>query len=578
MNSLILGALALLGLYLGYRFYGSFIEKKLIKPDDKYPTPAVTHNDGVDYSPAKTSMLFGHHFSSIAGAGPIIGPLIGVTFFGWLISSIWILVGSVFIGAVHDYTSMMLSVRNKGKSIADIAGFSLGARSKNVFAIFLWIALVLVVAAFGDATAQTLVKKPQIVIPTFGLILLAIFFGNLVYKMKVPLLIGTVISLVLLGFLVYLGELFPIVLPDTLLGMSNLRFWFWALIIYAFFASVVPVWILLQPRDYISSWLLYIGLGLGFLGLIIAAPKIQAPALVTTNSPSQGPIWPMLFVLIACGAVSGFHSLVSSGTTSKQLAREGLGKKIGYGSMILEAVLAIMVVMIAASALSWDPAAAKSQFGLQYLMKSAAAGGGGGPIVAFAVGFGRIAQSLPGISLVVGTYFGMLMLNAFVITTLDTATRLGRFLVTETGGPKVKTLNNRWFASFITAGAAGLIASTGGIKTIWPVFGATNQLVAALALVIVSAYLIGVKKPGIYTIIPAIFMLLTTIAALLYKMTEFFISGGANNIVLGVISLILVGLSIYIVLEARDILLFMKGKREPLKDIHPAWNPDKASS
>lgn len=574
MNSLVLGAIALIGLFLGYKFYGGFIERKLIHPNDKYPTPAITEGDGVDYTPAKTSMLFGHHFSSIAGAGPIIGPLIGVTFFGWLVSSIWILVGSIFIGAVHDYTSMMLSVRNKGKSIADIAGFSLGTRAKNVFSIFLWMALVLVVAAFGDATAQTLVKKPEIVIPTFGLIFLAVLFGNMVYRMKMPLLVGTVISLAALGFLIYLGELYPIRIPETILGMSDLRFWFWALMIYALVASVIPVWVLLQPRDYISSWLLYIGLGLGFIGLIIAAPKIQAPALVTVNSATQGPIWPMLFVLIACGAVSGFHSLVSSGTTSKQLAREGLGKKIGYGSMILEAVLAIMVVMIASAALIWDPSAAKSEFGLQYLMKSVAAGGGGGPIVAFATGFGRVIQRIPGISIIVGIYFGMLMLNAFVITTLDTATRLGRFILTEVGGSRIKAFGNRWVTSLITVAAAGMIASTGGIKAIWPVFGATNQLVAALALIIVSAYLIGVKKPGIYTIIPAIFMLITTIGALFYKMTQFFGGGGANNFVLGVVSVILIILSIYVALEAKDILLFIKGKRHPLTDVHPAWTSD----
>ncbi|UCE67277.1 MAG: carbon starvation protein A [Candidatus Zixiibacteriota bacterium] len=571
MNSLVLGAFALLALYLGYKFYGGYIERKLIRPDDNYPTPAFTRNDGVDYSPARTPMLFGHHFSSIAGAGPIIGPLIGVTFFAWLVSSIWIIIGSIFIGAVHDYASLMLSVRNKGKSIAEIAGLSLGARARNIFSIFLWIALVLVVAAFGDATAQTLVKKPEIVIPTFGLVFLAIFFGNLVYKMKVPLLIGTLFSLAFLAFLVYLGEMFPIPVPETILGMSDLRFWFWILMIYALLASVIPVWVLLQPRDYISSWLLYLGLGIGFLGLIVAAPKIQAPALVTFNSPAQGPIWPMLFVLIACGAVSGFHCLVSGGTTSKQLARESLGKRIGYGSMILEAVLAIMVVMIASSALNWDPSAAKSEFGLQYLMKSTAAGGGGGPIVAFATGFGKIVGNLPGVSLVVGIYFGMLMLNAFVITTLDTATRLGRFILAEVGGSRIGILNRRWIASIITVAAAGLIASTGGIKTIWPVFGATNQLVAALALVVVSAYLIGVKKPGIFTVVPAIIMLVTTIAALCFKMIEFFGKGGSGNYVLGLISIVLIILSIYVALEAKDILFFIKGKRKPITDGHPAW-------
>jgi carbon starvation protein len=242
--------------------------------------------------------------------------------------------------------------------------------------------------------------------------------------------------------------------------------------------------------------------------------------------------------------------------------------------MIMEAVLAIMVVMIASSALNWDPSAVKTEFGLQYLMKSIAAGGGGGPIVAFATGFGRIVDSIPGISFIVGIYFGMLMLNAFVITTLDTATRLGRFILTEVGGFRIKVINNRWVASILTVAAAGLIASTGGIKAIWPVFGATNQLVAALALVVVSTYLIGVKKPGVYTVVPAIIMLITTIGALIYKMTQFFGSGPENNYTLGAVSIILIVLSIYVALEAKDILFFIKGKREPILDSHPGWDSE----
>lgn len=571
MNSLVLGGLALAALYLGYRYYGTFIEKKLISPDDRYPTPAVSQNDGVDYSPAKTPMLFGHHFSSIAGAGPIIGPLIGVTFFGWLLSSLWIIIGSIFMGAVHDYTSIMLSVRNKGKSIAEIARVSLGNRAKTVFSIFLWIALVLVIAAFGDATAQTLVTTPEIVIPTFGLIFLAVFFGRLVYRLRVSLFLGTIISLGILAGLIYLGELIPIAVTGTVLGMSDVRFWFWMLMIYCLIASVIPVWVLLQPRDYISSWLLYLGLASGLLGLIVAHPGLQAPAVVSLDSPSQGPVWPMLFVLIACGAVSGFHSLVASGTTAKQLAREGLGRRIGFGSMILEAVLAIMVVMIAAAALSWDPSAAPSAFGLQYLMTSASAGGGGGPIVAFATGFGKVVNRLPGISLIAGTYFGMLMLNAFVITTLDTATRLGRFILTEVGTEKFRILNNRWLATGVTVAAAALLASTGGLKTIWPVFGAANQLVAALALVVVSSYLIGVRRPRIYTVLPAIFMLLTTIGALLFQLIGFMTLGTFQGYLLGGVSAVLTGLAVYIALEARDVLLFVKGKRKPLIDPHPAW-------
>jgi carbon starvation protein len=340
--------------------------------------------------------------------------------------------------------------------------------------------------------------------------------------------------------------------------------------LYSLFASVVPVWVLLQPRDYISSWLLYIGLGLGFLGLIYVHPQMRAPAVVDFVSPAQGPIWPMLFVLIACGAVSGFHSLVGSGTTSKQLAKESMGRKIGYGSMIIESVLAVMVVMIAGGALVWDNSGT-AQSGLQYLMKSSASGGGGGPIVAFATGFGIVIGELPGIGVVAGTYFGMLMLNAFVITTLDTSTRLGRFVLTEIGGAKIKPLNNRWIASIITVAAAGMIASTGGIGAIWPVFGATNQLVAALALVVISAFLIGVKKPAIYTVIPAIFMLLTTTGALFYKTFYFFNKGGSQGIVLGTVSIVLVALAVYISFEAKDVLFMLKSKRKPITGSHPAW-------
>jgi carbon starvation protein len=358
----------------------------------------------------------------------------------------------------------------------------------------------------------------------------------------------------------------------VILGMSAVRFWFWMLMIYAFIASVIPVWVLLQPRDYISSWLLYLGLGLGFLGLIVAHPSLQAPPVVALDSPVQGPVWPMLFVLIACGAVSGFHSLVASGTTAKQLAREGLGRKIGYGSMILEAVLAIMVVMIAGAALTWDPSGGQSAFGLQYLMTAASAGGGGGPIMAFATGFGKVVETLPGISLIAGIYFGMLMLNAFVITTLDTATRLGRFILTEAGSERYAFFNNRWLSTGITVAAAAVLASSGGLKTIWPVFGAANQLVAALALVVVSSYLIGVKRPRIYTVLPAIFMLLTTIGALIFKMIGFFAMGTFQGYLLGSVSLLLTGLAIYIALEARDVLLFVKGKRKPIADSHPAWS------
>jgi len=552
VNALVLGSVLLIWLFAGYRIYGSWIERKLVVPDDSVPTPAHKLKDGVDYSPAKTPLLFGHHFSSIAGAGPIVGPLLGVLYFGWLAAALWIALGSVFIGAVHDYLTLMASVRNQGKSIAEITERSLGRRSRVIFSVFLWLALVLVVAVFAVITTNTFISKPEIVIPTFGLIFVAMFFGWIVYRQGVHLLVGTVLSLGLIAVLLYLGDRVPIELPETVVGFSAFAFWFVILMVYALVASILPVWFLLQPRDYLSSWLLFLGLGLGYLGLVFAHPQLNAPAFVGFSS-REGPLWPMLFVIIACGAISGFHSLVAGGTTSKQLDREGKGKQIGYGAMIVEAALAVLVITIAAGALKWDPAGGRSEFGLQWLM-----GEGGGPIVAFATGFGRMTSAVPGFTFVAGVYFGMIMLNAFVITTLDTATRLTRFILTELVGQRLPVFNNRWLATIVTIVVVVYFGAGGGYKIIWPVFGAANQLVAALALIVISAYLVGLRKPRLYTVLPAIFMGLTTIGALVYQGYNFFFQ---RSYVLGITSLVLILLALSMTLEARSVLLSRPAKR-----------------
>ncbi len=551
MSSLILGAILLLWLVGGYLIYGRFIQRRLVQPQDT-ATPAHALKDGLDYSPARRSLLFGHHFSSIAGAGPIVGPLIGVLFFGWLFATLWIAIGSVFAGAVHDYLVLMASVRNQGKSIADVAEAQLGRRAKLVFSIFLWLTLVLVIAVFGEVTAETLVKQPAIVIPTFGLIVVAVVFGWAVYRLGLPIWLGTLLALGTLAGLLFLGERFPLALPETLLGMSASRFWFWVLMIYCLIASVLPVWLLLQPRDYLSMWVLFLGLGLGFLGVIAARPEIQAPAYISFGT-AKGPIWPMMFVIIACGAISGFHSLVSGGTSSKQLDAEKHGLFVGYGSMITEAILAVLVVIIAAAALSWDPEKQNVALGFQYLMDKDK---GGGPIVAFATGLGQLVDALPVLTAAVGVYFGMLMLNAFVITSLDTSTRLARFIVAEVGGRRLPALSNRWVGTLITVLAAAALGATGGYKLIWPIFGATNQLVAALALIVVTAWLVGVGKPRKYTLIPALFMLVTTVGALIYQAYDFLLVKGQTwqNYTLGALSLLLCCLAAFIALEARQVL------------------------
>lgn len=548
MNTLILAAILILWLFLGYKIYGSFIEKKVLEIDNTRQTPALELTDGIDYSPAKRPLLFGHHFSSIAGAGPILGPLLGVLYFGWLGALLWVAVGSIFLGAVHDYTSLMTSVRNKGTSLGDISEKTLGKRTKIIFSVFLWLSLALVIAVFAVVASKTLVSQPEIVIPTFGVVFLAMIFGWLIYRKGISIFAGTLVSLVCLFFLIYLGNLLPVELPSKILGLSSENFWFFILIIYSLFASSLPVWFLLQPRDYISTWILFLGLGLGYLGLIGFQPTLNAPAFVSFTSRG-GPLWPMLFVIIACGAISGFHSIVAGGTTSKQLPNEASGKLIGYGGMVTEAALAGLVIFIAAAALAWDPSGTESQFGFQYLMNS------GDPINAFATGYGRIVSSLPTITFLYGTFFGMVMLNAFVLTTLDTGTRLGRFIFSELLGKEARVFKNRWIASAIILVFAALMGATEGYKAIWPVFGASNQLVAALALIVVSSYLVAVRRPKKYTLYPAYFMLLTTLAALVYQGIRFF---REESFLLASVSVLLIVLALVIVYEARSILFDLK--------------------
>ena len=550
MSALIVAAVLIAWLVLGYQVYGRFLERKVIQADDKRITPARELEDGIDYSPAKKNLLFGHHFSSIAGAGPILGPLLGVLYFGWLGALLWVALGSVFIGAVHDYTSLMVSVQNKGTSLASISEHTLGRRTKVIFSVFLWLTLSLVIAVFAVVAAQTLVSKPEIVIPTFGLILIAMIFGWLVYKKGVNIPAATACSLLLLFLLIYLGTLLPVELPGRLMGISSQTFWFFVLIIYSLFASALPVWFLLQPRDYISTWILFLGLGGGYLGLLAARPVLAAPAFVGFSS-KEGPLWPMLFVIIACGAISGFHSVVAGGTTAKQLSNEKAGRLIGYGGMVTEAALAGLVIFIAAGALFWVPSGSIGEFNFQHLMTPE----GGGPITAFATGYGRLVSSLPGITVILGGFFGMVMLNAFVLTTLDTGTRLGRFIFTELLGDRGRIFRNRWTASAIILVLASALGATEGYKAIWPVFGASNQLVAALALIIISSYLVSMNRPSKYTLYPAYFMLVTTLAALAYQGYRFF---GGGKIMLGAVSVLLILLAGFIVYEGRTILFRIK--------------------
>ena len=543
--------------FIGYCFYAGRLESELIQPDEAQATPAVEKNDGVDYVPSKPLVLFGHNFASIAGAGPVIGPIIAMHHFGWAITLVWILLGNVFIGAVHDYLTLMVSVRNRGSSIADIAESTMGYRAKAVFAIFLILAMLLVIAVFGVVAAKTLIAQPEMVFPTFAIIPVSMILGWCIYKKNLNLQMVSTIAVLAVVFNIYIGFKTPIPLPEEgVMGFPPLIFWFVILMIYAGIASILPVQTLLQPRDYLSTYILFGSMALAILGLLWVGPELNTPAWRGAMSEEQGPVWPMLFVLVACGAVSGFHSLVAGGTTSKQLATEIQGKIISYGGMLSEGVVAVVTVLLVGGGLYWvAPQGSEvdmAQLGFRETLQS------GGWILAFGNGFGNIVnQMLPFLSFTFASMIAVLALNTFVLTTLDTAVRITRFLVQESLGEKIPTFKNKYTVTTTVVFVAYLIGATDGWQNIWPIFGATNQLIAAVALFVVATWLMAVKKPTQYVLYPAIFMVITTIGALSWQAYRF-LTASQPNLVLGLTAIILIGLAMFVGNEGMQAL---RGKR-----------------
>jgi len=481
-------------------------------------------NDGVDYVPAKHwTVLFGHHFASISGAAPIIGPILALSIWGWGPTLLWILFGVVFIGGVHDYISIVISVRHKGISIADIAEETISKHARTVFLWFVWFTLILIIAVFVYVCAQTLTRQPEIVIPSLGLIPLALLVGFLMYNLKFNQIWVTLFGLGALACLVFLGEKFPIAL-----GGDAIYKWTLVLFSYSFIASVAPVQTLLQPRDYLSSFLLVFGLLFGYLGLILTRPDISFPMFTGWSAVAGKPLWPVLFITVACGAISGFHSLIASGTTSKQIQNETHAKRIGYGGMVAEGLVAALALIVVAASFS--------QTGnLSSLLSSK----GVGPVGVFGEAFGNITNGFLGRF---GKLFAILILNAFILTTLDSATRIGRYLTQE-----LFNLKNRYAATLIIVGLSGLLMIKQAYNEIWPIFGAANQLIAALTLIVITSWFLSKRKWIRFTIFPAIFMLVTTIGALACKITEYVKSG---KILLLVIATTLLGLAIFVLYES----------------------------
>jgi carbon starvation protein len=483
-------------LFAAYRFYGNFVYKKF-GLDDSKKAPSHLLRDGIDYEPSKPIVVLGHHFASIAGAGPIVGPIIAVTF-GWIPAVIWILVGGIFFGAVHDLGSMAASLRTDGKSIGVIIRNQIGPKGKQLFVIFSFSTLILVIGVFADIIAKTFISNPGVASASILFILLAIAFGlvnRLVGSSKIAFIILTLVGVVLMYYFVYLGTQLPFVM--------DYNFWILALLGYAFLASVTPVSMLLQPRDYLNSYLLYGMMIAAVVGVFIANPQIEMTSQIQTSSESLGYIFPVLFVTIACGAISGFHSLVASGTTSKQLDKVSDAKVVGFGGMLIESFLAIISVG-AVAVLSRE----------EYTVRL----GIEGPVALFSNGIGGMIATL-GISETFAVGFVALTVSAFALTTLDTCTRLARFTLQEyfedIPQPAAQVVSkNRYLSTIVVVVLSILLLASGEFSTLWPIFGSANQLLAALALLTIAVWLIKKRIPATFVTIPMFFMFTVTLASL----------------------------------------------------------------
>lgn len=480
-------------LLIAYRTYG-FHLSKLLRIDDANPTPAHTLKDGIDYVPSKSPVVLGHHFASIAGAGPIVGPVIAVAF-GWVPALIWILVGGIFFGAVHDLTSMMASVRHQGKSIGEVIQRYIGDTGKHLFMVFAFATLVLIIAVFMDIVARTFVNVPSAASASLLFMVLAVIFGKALRANRLPFAVLSAVGVAAMYGLIWVGTLWPLDLPYEA--------WIAVLLAYCYVAAIAPVDVLLQPRDYLNSFLLYGMMLFGIAGIVVADPKIEMTSEVAFHVENLGYLFPLLFVTIACGAISGFHSLVASGTTSKQLNCETDARRVGYGGMLIESLLA--VISVGTVVVMSKGAYADSLKAL-------------GPVTLYSNGLGGFISSL-GIPVGLAVSFVALTVSAFAVTTLDTCTRLGRFVVQET----VATLpsnrltqagGNRHIATGLVVLLSLALLTTGQFTELWPIFGSANQLLAALALLAVTVWLSRSGINRLYTLVPMVFMFAVTLSSL----------------------------------------------------------------
>lgn len=565
MQTFLLMVLCFAAYFIAYHTYGKYLARKIFSLKDDSKVPSVELKDGIDYVPTKKVIIFGHHFASIAGTGPIVGPAIGIIW-GWLPAILWVVFGSIFMGAVHDLGTLVISLRNEGRSIADFTAKYINKRVRFILFAIVFFALLIVLAIFGVVIAVVFARFPSSVLAVWLQIPIAITLGWAIYKKNVNIPIITIIAVSAMYLTVWLGSIYEFTMP-AIFSIPPTGSWTIILMIYCFFASTLPVTLLLQPRDYINAWQLIIMMALLVLSASFASfttdMSLVAPA-INTASTGAPPLIPFLFITIACGAISGFHSLVASGTTPKQIEKESDALFVGYGSMLIEGVLAVLIIICvgAGIGLGYTTSDGTLLLGKEAWLKHytswSGAEGLGANITAVVIGAANMMSTLK-----VPQSLGIAIMGVFIAsfagTTLDTTARLQRYIVSELAfSIKLPKLANRYIATTITvASAAALAFAAGadgqGAKVLWPLFGTVNQLLAALALLVITVYL---KQKGgaklLITLIPCLVMLFITIWALVCKLSAFIKD---ENYLLAAIGSIIFILSIWMVFETAVVLL-----------------------
>ncbi len=553
MSAILLAVLGLGTFALGYRFYARHLSQKVLQLDAAFETPAHVQEDGVDYVPTHRCVLWGHHFTSIAGAAPIVGPAIAVIW-GWLPAFLWVTLGTVFFAGVHDAGALWASIRNQGKSIGALTESVVGPRARSLFMVVIFLLLLMVNAVFAIVIAQLFQSFPSSVIPSWFVIVVAMGIGYSLYRRGIPLLWPSVIGLILLYASMFVGDQIPVTMPPAF-GLEGAAVWVLLLFVYAFFASTLPVWLLLQPRDYINGLQLFIALAIFYTAVVLGNPGIVAPAFNTAVPADAPPLVPLLFVTIACGAISGFHGLVSSGTTSKQLDRETDVPFVGYLGAVGEGSLAIAAILATtagfATVEAWEG----------FYSAFAAQG-----VPAFVLGGGSIISGGLGLPEHFSETLLAVMAVLFAATTMDTGVRLQRYIVQEWGNIyNLPILRGRWISTTVAVGAcialafgAGEGGGTGGLE-IWPLFGTTNQLLAALTLLVLSVILMKKGRGTVYTLAPFAFLVTMTIAALIVQLRGYWNQGAMLLVVMDVVILVT---TIWVGLEALGALNRARTERE----------------